>query len=151
MSKGIFTTQNPSVNNFLKLLFFFSYACDDFIINDTTDAKLDQLRSTLVALRNSNPSSEIISSNPKEAETPTNSPSSSRSLRPRSARRRSQSMDSVNGGVENRPAHKKSRKSTGSVEKSGKNNRKSGALKNLVGLRNLGNTCFMSAVLQSLG
>ena len=100
--------------------FIFSYACDDFIINDTPDSKLDSLRSLLVQIQQKKPkqassvSSTNNSNNLMEVDTDsssgtkdsgTSSTGSSStgtgsgrrsSLRPRS-RRRSQSMDSING------------------------------------------------------
>ena len=158
----------------------FCYACDDFIFNDTPDSKLDSLRALLVQIQQKQPaivSSTIINNDsteeiPKADAEPTLAAKNSEngndtksengrrsSLRQRSSAR-SRSMDSINGGVENQPPNKKSRKSIGGTNDSKRsgfkspainNIRKTKGLKNLVGLRNLGNTCFMSAVIQSLG
>ena len=142
----------------------FSYACDDFVVNDTPDAKLDRLRAALLELKESKSLNNAVTTptikKQESSATPSSEePSRRSSLRlKKSAKRRSPSVDGVNG-VENQPANKKARKSTDSNSKSSsapqtpasKSNSKKDALKNLVGLRNLGNTCFMSAVLQSLG
>jgi len=145
----------------------FCYACDDFVINDSPDSKLDRLRTALVELKNSIKSNSTTNSrksssdqNPGEEEESTSSTRRSSLRVKKPIRRRSPSVDGVNGVENNQPAIKKSRKvtTTGEIIKSQSPSSvvtpkivKKDALKNLVGLRNLGNTCFMSAVLQSLG
>ncbi|KAF0312373.1 Ubiquitin carboxyl-terminal hydrolase 3 [Amphibalanus amphitrite] len=107
----------------------FCYQCDDFIFNDTAGGTIDKVRAVLSARHSTD-----------------NGPPT---LRPPSTRKRKRSRLAASeseGEAENRVGKRPVRRRGRSADPQHTSQKPSCA----AGLRNLGNTCFMNAVLQSL-